>query len=51
MHMVCGISSSHVRGGLLTNIKPQVHTFVNRKPRHQSMLVVHMGTQGTNPVG
>ena len=36
---------------IITHIKPQVHALVDGEARHQSMLVVHMRSQRTYPVG
>ena len=35
---------------IVVDIEPQVHTLVYGETCHQSVLVVHMGTQRANPI-
>ena len=51
MHVTLKSLGRQLYEGVLTNIKPEVHPFVYRETGHQSMLVVYVSTQGTNPVG
>ena len=50
MHMAVRPFIRVIRAIRVRNIKPQIHTLIYRKTSHQSMLMIHMRPQWTNPI-